>query len=237
MFLIEYKFNAKSDDGIFLGYSSRSKAYRIYNKRTSTIEESMHVEFDENFENVIEPSIEEEEKTSLEHIEDEEPLVESTPLVDPSLPHVWKEIPSHPHDQIIGEINKEIQTSWQLQRMANIAFISRIEPKNISEACDDEFWLLAMAEELNQFERNDVWDLVDRPKDHPVIGTKWVFRNKLDEDGEVIRNNARLVAQGYNQEEGIDFDETYAPVARLESIRMLLAFTSYMNFKLFQIDV
>ena len=94
-----------------------------------------------------------------------------------------------------------------------------------------------MQEELNQFERNQVWKLVDRPNDHPIIGTKWVFRNKLDEHGIVIRNKARLVAKGYNQEEGIYYEETYAPVARLEAIRMLLAFASIMDFKLYQMDV
>ena len=75
-----------------------------------------------------------------------------------------------------------------------------------------------MQEELNQFERNEVWKLVPRPKDRNVIGTKWVFRNKMDENGIVTRNKARLVAKGYSQEEGIDFDETFAPVARLEAI-------------------
>ncbi|GJS97187.1 retrovirus-related pol polyprotein from transposon TNT 1-94 [Tanacetum coccineum] len=70
-----------------------------------------------------------------------------------------------------------------------------------------------------------------------IIGTKWVFRNKLDENGVVSRNKARLVAQGYNQQEGIDYDETYAPVARLESIRILLAYACALDFKLFQMDV
>ncbi|GJU01731.1 retrovirus-related pol polyprotein from transposon TNT 1-94 [Tanacetum coccineum] len=70
-----------------------------------------------------------------------------------------------------------------------------------------------------------------------IIGTKWVFRNKLDENGIVSRNKARLVAQGYNQQEGIDYDETYAPVARLESIRILLAYAYALDFKLFQMDV
>ena len=76
-----------------------------------------------------------------------------------------------------------------------------------------------------------------RPKNHPIIGAKWIFRNKMDEQGVITRNKARLVAKGYNQEEGIDYDETYAPVARLEAIRMLLAYASFMNFKLYQMDV
>ena len=94
-----------------------------------------------------------------------------------------------------------------------------------------------MHDELNQFSRNNVWDIMPRPLDNSVIGTKWISRNKMDESGNVIRNKARLVAQGYSQEEGIDFDETYAPVARLESIRLLLAFACFMDFKLFQMDV
>jgi len=95
-----------------------------------------------------------------------------------------------------------------------------------------------MQEELEEFERNKVWTLVPKPHDvQSVIGTRWVFRNKVDDQGIVIRNKARLVAQGYNQQEGIDYDETYAPVARLEAIRLLIAFASYKNFKLFQMDV
>ncbi|GJU75710.1 retrovirus-related pol polyprotein from transposon TNT 1-94 [Tanacetum coccineum] len=94
-----------------------------------------------------------------------------------------------------------------------------------------------MQEELNQFVSNDVWELVPNPMDMTIIGTKWVFRNKLDENGVVSRNKARLVAQGYNQQEGIDYDETYAPVARLESIRILLAYACALDFKLFQMDV
>ena len=74
-------------------------------------------------------------------------------------------------------------------------------------------------------------------RSYSIIGTKWVFKNKLDEHGNIIRNKARLVAKGYNQEEGIDFDETFAPVARLEAIRLLLAYACFMNFKLFQMDV
>ncbi|GJW35487.1 retrovirus-related pol polyprotein from transposon TNT 1-94 [Tanacetum coccineum] len=107
----------------------------------------------------------------------------------------------------------------------------------MNEALADESWIVAMQEELNQFIANDVWELVPQPRNMTIIGTKWVFRNKLDENGVVSRNKARLVAQGYNQQEGIDYDETYAPVARLESIRILLAYACALDFKLFQMDV
>ena len=95
---------------------------------------------------------------------------------------------------------------------------------------------MAMQEELNNFERNQVWTLVERPKMN-MIGTKWVFCNKQDENGVVTMNKARLVAQGFTQVKGLDFEETYAPVARLEAIRMLLAYAAHHNFKLYQMDV
>ena len=94
-----------------------------------------------------------------------------------------------------------------------------------------------MQEELNNFTRNEVWKLEERPQDKNVIGTKWVFRNKQDEHGVVVCNKAILVAQGFAQVEGLDFGETFAPVARLEAIRILLAFASHHNIKLYQMDV
>ena len=93
-----------------------------------------------------------------------------------------------------------------------------MEPKNVNEALEDESWIHAMQEELDQFQKNDVWHLVQLPKDKSAIGTRWVYRNKLDKLGKVVRNKARLVAQGFSQQEGIDFTETYALVARLEVI-------------------
>ena len=101
--------------------------------------------------------------------------------------------------------------------------MSSIEPKNIKEALLDDCWINALRKELEQFERNCVWDLVPRPSHTNVIGTKWIYKNKTDEPKRVIRNKTILVAQGFTQIEGIDFDETFAPVARLESIRLLLA--------------
>ncbi|KAI3666993.1 hypothetical protein L6452_42034 [Arctium lappa] len=94
-----------------------------------------------------------------------------------------------------------------------------------------------MQEELNQFEALKVWRLVPKQEGKSVIGTKWVFKNKKDEDGIFIRNKDRLVAKGYRQEEGIDYDDTYAPVARIEEIRMFLAYASHKNFTVYQMDV
>ena len=94
-----------------------------------------------------------------------------------------------------------------------------------------------MNEELDQIENNDTWELVPRPKDKNVIGTKWVFRNKLNEDGQVTRNKARLVCKGYAQVEGIDFEERFAPVARMEAIRMFLTYACLRKIKVYQMDV
>jgi len=118
-----------------------------------------------------------------------------------------------------------------------MAFVSQIEPKIVQEALNDSNWISVMQEELNQFTINDVWSLVPKTSGMNVIGTKWVFRKKMDEQGIIVRNKARLVAKGYNQEEGIDYDETYAPVARIEAVRLLLAYACLNGFKLFQMDV
>src|SRR4051812_4197224 len=147
-------------------------------------------------------------------------------------------------DSILDEINQPgLPTTRSRTRLANFcgnfSFVSMLEPSKFDEAMMDPFWLSAMLEELNQFERNKVWSLVKipDPTKHNIIGAKWIFRNKQDEDGIVVRNKARLVAQGYTQIEGIDFGETYAPVARLESIRVMLAFANHNGILLYQMDV
>ncbi|GKC36015.1 retrovirus-related pol polyprotein from transposon TNT 1-94 [Tanacetum coccineum] len=118
-----------------------------------------------------------------------------------------------------------------------VDFLSEEEPKKVFEAFKHPGWVDVMQEELKQFSRNKVWTLVPAPYAKTIIGSKWVFRNKRDKTGIVIKNKARLVAQGYNQQEGIDYDETFSPVARLEAIRIFLAFATYMNFTVYQMDV
>ncbi|GJZ34777.1 retrovirus-related pol polyprotein from transposon TNT 1-94 [Tanacetum coccineum] len=189
------------------------KAFYIsgLNGSTMKIEESLNVTFDET-----------------------PPPSKTSPLVDDDLDEeeVIREIEKKNLENVVEDETLEIDEIVNIKESRNHPL-----ENNVNEALGDESWIVAMQEELNQFIANDVWELVPQPKNMTIIGTKWVFRNKLDENGIVSRNKARLVAQGYNQQEGIDYDETYAPVARLESIRILLAYACALDFKLFQMDV
>ncbi|GJR69811.1 retrovirus-related pol polyprotein from transposon TNT 1-94 [Tanacetum coccineum] len=131
------------------------------------------------------------------------------------------------------------QDRWSKEKhieLVNI-FSEPLKPKKLIEALEEEGWIIAMQEELNQFERNKVWTLVPKPYGKTIIRTKWIKKNKMDENGIVIKNKARLVAQGYNQQEGIDYEETFTPVARLEAIKIFLAYAAYMGFMVYQMDV
>ncbi|GJR46945.1 putative ribonuclease H-like domain-containing protein [Tanacetum coccineum] len=166
----------------------------------------------------------------------------------------------HPKDQIIGDINLATQTRRMTkiskehamvtyikkQRRTNhkdyqnclfACFLSQIEPKKVTQALTDPSWIEVMQDELLQFRLQKIWRLVALPKGKHAIGTKWVYRNKKDERGIVVRNKAILVAQGYTQEEGINYDEVFAPVARIEAIRLFLAYASFMVFIVYQMDV
>ncbi|GJR33662.1 putative ribonuclease H-like domain-containing protein [Tanacetum coccineum] len=116
-------------------------------------------------------------------------------------------------------------------------FLSQEEPKKVIHALKDPSWIETMQDELLQFKLQKVWTLVDLPNGKRAIGTKWVYRNKKDERGIMIKNKARLIAQGYTQEEGIDYDEVFAPVDRIEAIRLFLAYASFKDFMVYQMDV
>nr|GEX63735.1 retrovirus-related Pol polyprotein from transposon TNT 1-94 [Tanacetum cinerariifolium] len=212
---------------ILRGYSQNSKAYIILNKHTRKIEESLNVTFDENplpsrTSPLVDDNLDKEEVIKITKKRNLEKDIEDETLEIDEIVNI-KESRNHPPENIIGKHNQRTLRP-QAQNQSNFfCFISTIEPKNVNEALGDETWIVVMQEELNQFIANNVWELVPQPRNMSVIGTNWVFRNKLDENGIVSRNKARLVAQGYNQQEGIDYDKTYAPIARLESIRILLA--------------
>jgi hypothetical protein len=112
-----------------------------------------------------------------------------------------------------------------------------MEPKNFNEDRKYDHWVKAMNDELDQIEKNNTWEMVHRREGKNIIGSKWIFKNKLNEQGQVVRNKARLVYKGYAQIEGLDFDETFAPVARLEAVRIFLAYACRKRFKVYQMDV
>ncbi|GJS44657.1 retrovirus-related pol polyprotein from transposon TNT 1-94 [Tanacetum coccineum] len=203
--------------------SSNGGYYNIIVKPTSSLtnilgklKESLNVTFDETpppskTSPLVDDDLDEEEAikvTEKKNLEND--IVDETLEID-EIVNI-KKSRNHPLENVIGNLNQRTLRSQAQNQIAN-------------------------DKRLNQFTVNDVWELVPQPRNMKIIGTKWVFRNKLDENGIVSRNKARLVAQGYNQQEGIDYDETYAPVARLESIRILLAYACALDFKLFQMDV
>ncbi|GJT98921.1 putative ribonuclease H-like domain-containing protein [Tanacetum coccineum] len=168
----------------------------------------------------------------------------------------------HPQTQILGDLTSPVQTRGTLKKSKFGAsafvsyvhdqqrnnhtdylhclfacFLSQLEPSSVAQALNDPAWVEAMQEEMQQFINQKVWQLVPLPDGKIAIGTKWILKNKRDARGIVVRNKARLVAQGHRQEEGIDYDEVFAPVARIEAIRLFLAFASYMGFMVYQMDV
>ncbi|KAJ9558178.1 hypothetical protein OSB04_012792 [Centaurea solstitialis] len=153
-------------------------------------------------------------------------------------PASTNDVSAHPIELIIGDPTSGVQTRAATANECNFSvFLSNIEPTRVSDALQDSDWITAMQEELNQFEALKVWRLVKLPDCKSVIDTKWLFKNKRDANNIIVRNKARLVAKGYRQQEGIDYDETFAPVARLEAIRMFLAYAAYKDFTVFQMDV
>ncbi|KAI3718270.1 hypothetical protein L6452_19134 [Arctium lappa] len=224
---------------------------RIHSEDTNV--DSVHADSNSATEVPSDSSIAPEIFTSEEVVQD----VPSTYGVDKDLPAVYDEyeedntqaeihpIPStvkwirdHPLHNIIGNAQSGVQTRAASANFCLYSsFLSSLEPKKDSEALRDPDLILAMQDELLQFERKKVWRLIPLPEGKSIIGTKWVFKNKRDESGVVVRNKARLVAKGYCQQEGIDYDETFAPVARLEVIRIFLSYVAHKNFTVFQMDV
>ncbi|GJW08648.1 retrovirus-related pol polyprotein from transposon TNT 1-94 [Tanacetum coccineum] len=135
-------------------------------------------------------------------------------------------------DHQISECNSKWTKDHPLENI-----IGELDRPTYKDALTQSCWIEAMQEELNEFERLEVWELVPRPDKVMVITLKWIYKVKLDELGGILKNKARLVAHGYRQEEGIDFEESFAPVARLEAIRIFLAFAAHMNMVVYQMDV
>ncbi|GJY72006.1 retrovirus-related pol polyprotein from transposon TNT 1-94 [Tanacetum coccineum] len=328
------KLQPKADIGIFIGYAPTKKAFRIYNRRTRRIIETIHVDFDEltamaskhsssgpalhemtpatissglvpnpppstpfvppsrsdsdllfqpMFDELLTPlpSVDYPATKVVAPIHEVVAPVPAVSTGSPSSTNVDQDAPSpshsqttpetqppvipndveednhdievahmgndpkwtkdHPLENIIGELARPVSTRLQLHEQALFcyydAFLTAVEPKTYKDALTQACWIEAMQEELNEFERLEVWELVPRPDKVMVITLKWIYKVKLDELGGILKNKARLVARGYRQEEGIDFEESFAPVARLEAIRIFLAFAAHMNMVVYQMDV
>nr|GEY89339.1 retrovirus-related Pol polyprotein from transposon TNT 1-94 [Tanacetum cinerariifolium]GEY90798.1 retrovirus-related Pol polyprotein from transposon TNT 1-94 [Tanacetum cinerariifolium] len=151
----------------------------------------------------------------------------------------WKK--DHPLEQVHGNPSNPMQTRRKLttdpEMCMFVLTVSTTEPKTIKEAMADSTWIKAMQEELHQFDKLQVWELVDKPFGKNVINLKWLWKIKKDEDQIVIRNKARLVAKGYVQEDGINFEESFAPVTRLEAVRIFVAYVAHKSFPIYQMDV
>ncbi|GKB67511.1 retrovirus-related pol polyprotein from transposon TNT 1-94 [Tanacetum coccineum] len=204
-------------------------------KQSQTNKENAQVE-EEEFINIFSTPVQERRETSSRHVDSSN--MHTFYQRHPS-EHRWTK--DHPLEQVIGNPSPSIRTRRQLEidgEMCMFALtVSRTEPKNIKEATADSAWIEAMQEELHQFDRSDVWELVDRPLCKNVINKKWLWKNKRDEENDVIRNKARLVAKGYSQKEEIDFEESFAPVAQLEVVLLFVAYVVHKSFPIYQLDV
>nr|GFB60860.1 retrovirus-related Pol polyprotein from transposon TNT 1-94 [Tanacetum cinerariifolium] len=156
-------------------------------------------------------------------------------------PYKFQWTKDHPLEQVIGEPSRPVLIRNQLRSDGDMCMyaltVSSVEPKNVIEAMTDPAWIDSMQEELIQFKRLDVWVLVPAPDNILPLSLKWLLKNKHDEDQTVIRNKSRLVVRMYRQEERIDFEESFAPVARMEAIKIFLAYAAHKSFTMFQMDV
>nr|GEW24013.1 hypothetical protein [Tanacetum cinerariifolium] len=195
------KLKPKANIGIFVGYSPAKKAFRIYNKRTRLILETIHVDFDELTDTLFQLMFNE--------------------YFNPP-PSVASLVPTVAAPVLANSIDSPSST-----------IVDQDAPEALKESC----WIEAMQEELNKFERLEVWELVPHPDHVMIIILKWIFKVKLDELGGVLKNKAQLAARGYHQEEGIDFEESFALVARIEAIHIFIAYAAHMNMIVYQMDI
>nr|GEV02884.1 retrovirus-related Pol polyprotein from transposon TNT 1-94 [Tanacetum cinerariifolium] len=285
------KLGAKGDIGFFIGYSANSCAFRVYNRRTKKIMETMNVTFDEllampfeqrsskprlqsmtfgQISSGLDLTYAPSTITTQQPTEGELDLLfeamyddyigdtASTPTNSSSqathFPNTSRDVDGlnsqQQHAQQQGN-QAPIQPKIVAHNVSNAVFdantfvnpiatpstMSTMEPKNVKKAMTNPAWIESIQKELLQFKRLDVWVLVPAPDNITPLNLKWLFKNKHDEEKMVIRNKSRLVMRGYRQEEGIDFEESFASVARMEAIRIFLAYVAHKSFTVFQMDV
>nr|GEZ03935.1 hypothetical protein [Tanacetum cinerariifolium] len=257
------KLGAKGDIGFFIGYYADSGAYRIYNRRIKKIMKTINVSFDELLAMAFEQRSSKPGLQSMTFVQISSGLdltyASSTITTQQPSEGELDLLFEVMYDDYIGgqplatgrilpaqepqirEPSRPILTRNQLRSDGDMFMyalsMSTMEPKNVKKAMTDPAWIDSMQEELLQFKWLDVWVLVPAPDNIPPLTLKWLFKNKHDEEQTVIRNKSHLVMRGYRQEEGIDFEESFALVARMEAIRIFLAYAAHKSFRVFQMDV
>nr|GEV25589.1 retrovirus-related Pol polyprotein from transposon TNT 1-94 [Tanacetum cinerariifolium] len=245
-------------EGFFVGYSTNSKAFKVFNSKTRIIEENLHVKFNKDTPNIA--------GTGPKWIFDiyaltksmnYEPVVAVNQFNGTAGTKACNDAGCNDNStNTINTISPTVNVAgieddvvdeniiYGCDDDPNMPYLEEIvysdddeEPNKVIKALSDLCWIEAMQDELLQFKLQKVWTLVDLPNGKRDIGTKWVYKNKKDKKDIVIRNKARLDAQGYTQEEGIDYDEVFALVARIEAIRLFLAYASFKDFVVYQMDV
>nr|GEY71777.1 retrovirus-related Pol polyprotein from transposon TNT 1-94 [Tanacetum cinerariifolium] len=237
------KFQPKADIGIFIGYASTKKAFRIHNRRTRRIVETIHVDFDELTAMASKQSI------SGPALNEMTPAIISSGLVQkssslttyvPASRNDWDLLFQPMFDELLNPPpSVDHQAPKVIASIANVIPLVQAESTSSPSltTVDQDAPSLTMQEELNEFERLELWELVPRPDKVMVITFKWIYNVKLDELGRILKNKTRLVARGYRQEEGIDFEESFALVAKLKAIRIFLAYAAHKNMVFYQMDV
>ncbi|KAG8480141.1 hypothetical protein CXB51_024917 [Gossypium anomalum] len=210
------KLERRATLGIFVGYSSINKGYRVYDPSTKKFLVSRDVRFDEG--KIWSWNDSDARLTDEDQLENSLELAEEGPV----------------DEDFNEEPVRGTRTIADIYQRCNVAIV---EPSNFKEAAKNKSWKKAMEAELEIIHKNDTWDLVDRPDHKKVIGVKWVFRAKYNADGSLNKHKARLVVKGYSQQYGIDFMETFAPVARLDTIKLLFALAAQKQWRIHQLDV
>ena len=225
------KFDEKGEKYIFIGYSDESKGYRLYNPNTNKFLVSRDVIFDEDATWKWEDnSFQEQGSFEPCGAENGQEILTQ----DPS-PSLGSQAGSESLSEDLNPTRK-VRSLQDIYDSCDFAFFT-CEPQNFEEAIGEEIWKKAMDEEIATIEKNHTWDLVELPKNKDVIGLKWVYKTKYKEDGSIQKHKARLVAKGYSQQPGVDFNETFAPVARMETIRTFLALAAQHELPIYQLDV
>jgi transposase InsO family protein len=224
-----HKLEDKSIRGIFLGYSTQSKGYRVYNLQTKKLIVSRDVNVDENASwNWNEEQVERSNITIPIPQSDIEDITGTTE--EPGTPP----LPPQQETSSPESTPTRVRSLVDIYETCNLAML---EPENYDVASKQEVWVKAMQDEIKMIEKNNTWELVDCPHGKDIIGVKWVYKTKLNPDGSIQKHKARLVAKGYSQQPGVDYNETFAPVARLDTIRALIALAAQKRWSIYQLDV